>query len=125
PLRAYVMLFSAIRRCSRRLSVSFCLLAICLFQTSTQRAACSAEATRNSGTATLHSLRRNPHLGSNAQPGGSAVSCGTLPGLGVSFPRSSRGDAASRPCVYGCLAEARTSFACSSATIPPAYILDT
>src|SRR6266849_1084436 len=39
-------------------------------QTSTQRAACPAEALRNSGTAAVHSLRRSPQRGSKAHPGG-------------------------------------------------------
>lgn len=64
-----------------------------------QRAAWSTDAVRSPGTLAAHSARRNPQRGSNAQPGGSAVSCGTAPGIGVSFPRSSVGDAASNPCV--------------------------
>src|SRR5205814_10314010 len=68
-------------------------------QTSTHRAVCASFAARKSGTAVVHSSRRNPHRGSNAHPGGSAVSFGTLPGIGVSFPRSSFGEAASSPCV--------------------------
>ena len=58
-------------------------------------------AARRSGTATAHSSRRNEQRGSNAQPGGSAVNCGTEPGIGDSLPRSIVGEAFSKPCVYG------------------------
>jgi len=64
-----------------------------------QRAACPEEAPRNSGTPRVHSVTRTAHRGSNAQPGGSAVNCGTVPGIGVSLPRSNVGEAASNPCV--------------------------
>jgi len=47
----------------------------------------------------VHSARRSPQRGSNAHPGGSAVSCGTVPGIGSSFFFSSEGEAASNPYV--------------------------
>jgi hypothetical protein len=45
----------------------------------------------------------------NARPGRRAVSCGTVPGIGVSLPRSSFEEAASKPCVYGWRGVASTS----------------
>src|ERR1700676_129360 len=61
--------------------------------TSTQRAEWHASAARRSGTTTVHSGRRKLQRGAKAQPGGSAVNCGTEPGIGESLLRSSVGEA--------------------------------
>jgi len=62
-----------------------------------QRAAWSGVAGRRSGTARVQAGMRWEQRGSKEQPGGSAVSCGTVPGMGRSLPRSSVGEAARRP----------------------------
>ena len=54
---------------------------------------------RKLGIAAAHSGLRDAQRGSNAQPGGSAFSCGTFPGIGTSFPNLIFGKAASNPCV--------------------------
>ena len=59
------------------------------------------EAMRNSGTPRAHSSTRTAQRGSNAQPGGRAVSCGTVPGMGLSLPRSKARRRSEQPLCIG------------------------
>ena len=68
-------------------------------ETKIQRARCSGPAARSSGIAAAHSAMRSGQRGSNAQPGGSAVSDGTVPAIGSSLWRTSCGEARSNPAV--------------------------
>jgi len=47
----------------------------------------------------VHSARRSPQRGSNAHPGGSALSYATVPGIGSNFFFPNEGEAASNPYV--------------------------
>ena len=61
--------------------------------TKTHLALCAEFTRRRSGTRSSHSGRRNSQRGAKAQPGGNALRDGTVPGIGVSLPRSSLGAA--------------------------------
>src|SRR5262249_32940189 len=91
----------------------------------TQATRCWGRTLASGGSCATHRSLERGQRGAKVHWSGSIVSDGTRPGISWRRPAPRRGSAPSRPIVYGCCGDAKSSYTSASSTFRPAYMTTT